>query len=180
MREVLLAAVLVACGGGEGPQAEGTPNGGAGGLSATAGVSGAGEPAGGGIGGAAGQAGGGAGAAQGGKAGSGGGSTPKGGAAGQGGQGSAGGGAGAGPAGSAGTAGASGGGAGSGGAKPSEGSPCDCYATFFQNKAFCVAADNAKGFVCIECGPDLDCDGDTIEPAIGSGCEVHTGSFCPL
>ncbi len=70
------------------------------------------------------------------------------------------------------------GGGGTGGGAPAE---CACYTEHGKNKSFCVAFENPKGFACVECGAnDLDCDGDTVEPAVGSGCEVHSQDYCPL
>lgn len=58
---------------------------------------------------------------------------------------------------------------------------CDCYTQYGANKAFCVPLNNAKGWGCTECGAnDLDCDGDTVEPLTGSGCEVHSQNYCPI
>jgi hypothetical protein len=57
---------------------------------------------------------------------------------------------------------------------------CDCYEQTGNQRVFCVAFDNAKGFACVECGANnIDCDGDTVEPDIGSGCEV-AAQFCPI
>jgi hypothetical protein len=84
--------------------------------------------------------------------------------------------AGTGGASAAGSAGKSGGGA--GGQAASE---CDCYELHLSNRAYCVASSDPKGFTCIQCpAQNADCDGDTIEPDIGSGCEVSGSSHCPL
>lgn len=72
------------------------------------------------------------------------------------------------------------GGGGAGGAGGTAPVQCHCYDKYpGKNRYFCVPFENTDGFVCVECGSgQLDCDGDTVEPLIGSSCEVHD-NFCP-